>query len=104
MVLALDADNGGQAAMERLADEFRQAGLAVSLCPPPQDQWGKDWSERWRRLDPQSMWPLYEALSHRQRGVTSKPDIKFQMPEGRAPHDTHGRETQNGSRGEPPGR
>ncbi|MFL5704981.1 MAG: toprim domain-containing protein [Ktedonobacteraceae bacterium] len=52
VVLALDADNGGKAAMARLANEFRRAGLAVLLCPPPHDQWGKDWSERWRRLGP----------------------------------------------------
>jgi Toprim-like len=63
VVLALDADNGGAIAMERLAEEFQHAGLKVSLCPPPQDQWGKDWSERWRRLGPQSIWPLYEALT-----------------------------------------
>jgi hypothetical protein len=61
-VLALDADDSGKTAMERLADEFRQVGLSVVLCPPPHDQWGKDWSERWRRLGPQSMWPLYEAF------------------------------------------
>jgi hypothetical protein len=66
VVLALDADDGGQTAMERLAGEFRQAGLAVVLCPPPQDRWGKDWSERWRRLGPQSLWPLYEALARHQ--------------------------------------
>ena len=63
VVLALDADHGGEEATERLANEFRQAGLSVSLCPPPHDCWGKDWSERWRRLGPQSLWPLYEALA-----------------------------------------
>src|SRR5712692_5449812 len=63
VALALDADLGGKTAMERLADEFRQAGLSVALCPPPHDQWGKDWSERWRRLGPQSMWPLYKAFT-----------------------------------------
>jgi DNA primase len=63
VVLALDADNGGEQAMKRLADEFRQAGLCVSLCPPPHDRWGKDWNERWRRLGPQSIWPLYDALA-----------------------------------------
>ena len=67
VVLALDADRGGEEAMARLADEFQQAGLAVSLCPPPHDWYGKDWSERWRRLGPQSVWPLYEALA-RQKG------------------------------------
>ena len=63
IVLALDADGSGMAAMERLASEFRQAGLQVALCPPPHDGWGKDWSERWRRLGPQSVWPLYEILA-----------------------------------------
>jgi DNA primase len=66
VVLALDADSGGEEAMARLAGEFQQAGLAVSLCPPPHDCWGKDWSERWRRLGPQSVWPLYEALVRQQ--------------------------------------
>ena len=64
VVLALDADNGGKTAMERLAVEFRQAGLMVALCPPPQDKWGKDWNERWRRLGPQALWPLYETVAH----------------------------------------
>src|SRR6266567_1076462 len=63
VLLALDADLGGKTAMERLVGEFRQAGLPVALCPPPHDQWGKDWSERWRRLGPQSMWPLFEAFT-----------------------------------------
>ena len=63
VVLALDADDGGMAATERLAGEFRQAGLPVARCPPPHDGWGKDWSERYRRLGPQSVWPLYDALA-----------------------------------------
>jgi hypothetical protein len=65
VVLALDADDGGKTAMERLADAFRQVGLSVALCPPPHNRWGKDWSERWRRLGPQSVWPLYEAFTQR---------------------------------------
>ena len=63
VVLALDADDSGLAAMERLAGAFRQAGLQVARCPPPHDGWGKDWSERWRRLGPQSVWPLYDTLA-----------------------------------------
>jgi len=66
VVLALDADHGGEEAMARLAGEFRQAGFLASLCSPPRDCWGKDWSERWRRLGPQSLWPLYEALARQQ--------------------------------------
>jgi DNA primase len=68
VVLALDADCSGEEAMARLAGEMWQAGLAVSLYPPPHDCWGKDWSERWRRLGPQSVWPLYEALAQHQSG------------------------------------
>ena len=63
VVLALDADDGGQTAVERLAGEFRQAGFKITLCMPPHDEWGKDWSERWRRLGQQSIWPLYEAFT-----------------------------------------
>ncbi len=63
VVLALDADDSGKTAMERLAVEFQQAGLMVVLCPPSHDQWGKDWNERWRRLGPQALWPLYEAVA-----------------------------------------
>ncbi len=63
VILALDADDGGLSAMERLAGAFRQVGLQVTLRSPPQDGWGKDWSERWRRLGPQSVWPLYDTLA-----------------------------------------
>ena len=66
VVLALDADSGGEEAMARLASEFQEAGLAVSLCPPPHDRYGKDWSERWRRIGSQSLWPLYEVLAQQQ--------------------------------------
>lgn len=62
-ILALDADNGGLTAMERLADEFRRAGITVTLCPPPGDGWGKDWSERYRRLGSQCIWPLYDHFT-----------------------------------------
>lgn len=63
VILALDADNSGLTAMERLADEFRRAGITVTLCPPPQDGWGKDWSERYRRLGSQCIWPLYDHFT-----------------------------------------
>jgi DNA primase len=63
VVLALDGDEGGTAAMERLAHEFQQAGLAaVDLCPPPVDECGKDWSERWRRYGQAGCWPLIETI------------------------------------------
>ena len=63
VVLALDADESGTAAMERLTQAFARAGMAAICCSPPHDQYGKDWNERYRRLGPQSVWPLYEALA-----------------------------------------
>jgi hypothetical protein len=63
VVLALDADESGATAIERLAPKFRQAGFAITHCPPPHDALGKDWSERFRRLGPQSIWPLYEVCT-----------------------------------------
>jgi hypothetical protein len=63
VILALDADIAGQDAACRLANRLEQAGRNVIRCPPPHDGWGKDWCERWRRLGPQSVWPLFEACS-----------------------------------------
>ena len=63
IILALDADSGGLSATARLVKLFREAGLHVTHCSPPHDPWGKDWSERFRKLGPQSIWPLYEACS-----------------------------------------
>src|SRR5205823_6187834 len=47
IVLALDADDGGREAMQRLAGRFERAGYQVSMCAPVSDRWGKDWNERW---------------------------------------------------------
>ena len=63
IVLALDADEGGRDAMQRLAGRFERAGYLVRLCPPVCDTWGKDWNERWQRIGSQSVWPLYETYS-----------------------------------------
>ena len=63
MILALDADEGGRDAMQRLAEHFERAGYHVKLCPPVQDKWGKDWNERWQRIGSQSVWPLYEVYA-----------------------------------------
>ena len=63
VVLALDSDEGGLDATRRLAECLARAGLCVSLCPPLQDGWGKDWSERWRRIGYQSLRPIYEIYT-----------------------------------------
>lgn len=67
IVLGLDGDKGGHEAMERLADEFRQAraDLTVDLCPPPADRRGKDWSERYRRSGLSGVQPLLDVLASR---------------------------------------
>ena len=61
ITLALDGDEGGQEATQRLADQLSREGFAVKICPPPQDRWGKDWNERWRRIGHESIWPLQET-------------------------------------------
>lgn len=63
IVLALDGDEGGTHATRRLTDEFEQAGLYVRRCPPPADERGKDWNERWRHIGPPSVWPILETFS-----------------------------------------
>ncbi len=63
IVLALDGDQGGQEATHRLADQLKQEGFSVKVCPPPQDRWGKDWNERWRRVGLQSVLPLRKTCS-----------------------------------------
>lgn len=63
VILALDADTGGKHATGRLVERLELAGIGVEVCPPLQDRWGKDWSERWRKLGPASVQPLFEVRS-----------------------------------------
>lgn len=60
-LLALDADAGGQLASEKLVEQLERAGIQTSICTPPQDHRGKDWSERWRTLGRDSVSPLLKA-------------------------------------------
>jgi Toprim-like len=71
VVLALDGDRGGQAASQRLAQQFSQAGLRVATCWLPQDRWGKDWNERWRLLGARGLQPLLEGFSGKERFSSS---------------------------------
>ena len=61
VVLALDGDQGGKEATERLGRQLTDVGFAVSTCLLPQDRWGKDWNERWRTLKQEAMQPLIET-------------------------------------------
>ncbi len=63
VVLALDGDEGGKVASNRIADQLMQAGIHVQVCFPSQDTWGKDWNERWQCLGRRSVAPVFEALS-----------------------------------------
>jgi Toprim-like len=51
IVLALDGDDAGIASILRLVDLIAadDPERELYLCPPPDDQRGKDWSERWNR-------------------------------------------------------
>ncbi len=72
IVLALDGDESGQQANQKLAGEVQTAGLGATLCPIPADGQGKDWSERWRRNpDPgeDAIYPIFEAWSAGHRYV-----------------------------------
>lgn len=62
ILLALDGDAGGHEASERLTEQFRHAGLTVITCLPPQDNEGKDWSERWQRHGMKGLRPLIETF------------------------------------------
>jgi Toprim-like len=62
VVVALDADESGQKAASKLAGELQAAGLATTFCVMPQDGYGKDWSERWRRVpEHDGVAPVFEA-------------------------------------------
>jgi hypothetical protein len=61
VILALDADAGGEHASARLVERLEQVGIQAVVCPPPQDWRGKDWSERWRTSGWAGIRPLFEA-------------------------------------------
>lgn len=63
VVLALDGDEGGRAATEKLAEECTHAGLHVSVCSPGNESSGKDWNERWRLSGVAGLQPLYNTLA-----------------------------------------
>jgi hypothetical protein len=51
IVLALDGDEAGMSASFRLVEliDADDPERELYICPPPADQRGKDWSERWNR-------------------------------------------------------
>ena len=69
VILALDGDEGGKEATHRLAEQFERAGIGVRICSSQQEQWGKDWNERWRRLGPECMAPIHEEFERESVGA-----------------------------------
>jgi hypothetical protein len=63
IVLALDGDEGGREASQRIAEQLVELGIAVQRCGPPQDGQGKDWNERWRRLGWEGIEPLWDSYA-----------------------------------------
>lgn len=63
VVLALDGDEGGRVGSMRLASQLTQWGIKVYSCFPAQDQWGKDWNERWQHLGERSVTAVKEIFS-----------------------------------------
>lgn len=61
VVLALDGDAGGEQATAQLVEHLEQDGRLVKSVPPPQDQLGKDWSERWSRHGVRGVLPVLAA-------------------------------------------
>ena len=55
VILALDADEGGREASNKLADRLTREGFDVRVHLPQQEKWGKDWNERWRRMGDQAI-------------------------------------------------
>jgi DNA primase len=69
VILALDGDEGGKEATHRLAEQFERAGIGVRICLSQQEEWGKDWNERWRRLGPDCMAPIHEEYERESVGA-----------------------------------
>jgi hypothetical protein len=64
VVLALDGDESGQKAAQKVAGQVQAAGLTAPICAVPEDGQGTDWSERWRRVpDGDGTFPVFEAWS-----------------------------------------
>jgi Toprim-like len=71
VVLALDADAGGERATAQLAEHLERDGRTVTCAPPPRDGLGKDWSERWSRHGVRGVLPVLAVRNQlRATGVT----------------------------------
>ena len=67
VVLALDGDEGGTKAAVLLSEHLKRNGRTVLHCPPPPDQLGKDWSERWSRHGLRGVLPALDVRNELRR-------------------------------------
>ena len=73
IVLALDGDDAGIASILRLVDLIadNDPERELYLCPPPNDQRGKDWSERWSRYGVDGLaelLPTFDLIPYKRKG------------------------------------
>lgn len=68
VTLAYDLDTQGQALIARTSDLLGGLGVGTAFITPPDDQGGKDWSERYRRSGLAGLAVLVEAERQRQSG------------------------------------
>lgn len=61
-VIALDGDEKGREAAEALRQSLAEKGVSGVICTSPNDELGKDWSERWRRGQHAAVWSVFEAM------------------------------------------
>jgi DNA primase len=73
VILAFDGDQSGWKAMQALARTLRQREKRVHLCPPPSDDLGKDWNERWQRALHQGVVMVLEASRSSSRSLPLRP-------------------------------
>jgi len=71
IVLAFDGDNSGREKSEKARDELYLRGFDVSICNPPDDDMGKDWSERYRRYGRKGLKPLFSLSMCQECGAAS---------------------------------
>lgn len=69
LVLALDADRGGLAGIDRLIEQLADFELMIFPPPDTEDHLGKDWNERWRRSGFAGIESLFTAFAHLKRVV-----------------------------------
>lgn len=63
VLLALDGDQAGREKSVKHREQLHLRGFEVSLCCPPQDDKGKDWSERYRLQGSEGLQPLFDAVA-----------------------------------------